>query len=32
MLPEAKVGRKDSDDLREIAAIFGAAAQALRAE
>ena len=30
MLPEAKVGRKESDDLREVAALFTAAAQALR--
>ena len=30
MLPEAKVGRKDADDLREVAALFVAAAEALR--
>lgn len=30
MLPEAKVGRKDADDLREVAALFTAAANALR--
>ncbi len=30
MLPEAKVGRKDADDLREVAALFTAATQALR--
>ncbi|MDO5704107.1 MAG: HK97 family phage prohead protease [Paracoccus sp. (in: a-proteobacteria)] len=30
MLPEAKVGRKDADDLREMAAVFAAAAQELR--
>ena len=32
MLPEAKVGRKESEDLREMAAVFTAAAQALRLE
>ncbi|SNT71815.1 HK97 family phage prohead protease [Paracoccus seriniphilus] len=32
MLPEAKVGRKDSDDLREVAMLFSAAAEALRKE
>ncbi|MBC9245556.1 HK97 family phage prohead protease [Paracoccus sp. 11-3] len=32
MLPEAKVGRKDADDVREMAAVFNAAAQALRGE
>ncbi|MDP5305658.1 HK97 family phage prohead protease [Paracoccus spongiarum] len=30
MLPEAKIGRKDGDDLREVAALFAAAAEALR--
>lgn len=30
MLPEAKVGRKEADDLREVAALFQQAAQALR--
>ena len=30
MLPEAKVGRKEADDLREVAALFAAAAEALR--
>ncbi|MDO5613874.1 MAG: HK97 family phage prohead protease [Paracoccus sp. (in: a-proteobacteria)] len=30
MLPEAKVGRKDADDLREMAAVFARAAEALR--
>ncbi|MDB6178026.1 HK97 family phage prohead protease [Paracoccus sp. Z330] len=30
MLPEAKVGRKDADDLREIANLFSAATDALR--
>ncbi|MDO5630448.1 MAG: HK97 family phage prohead protease [Paracoccus sp. (in: a-proteobacteria)] len=30
MLPEAKVGRKDADDLREMAAVFAQAAEALR--
>ncbi|MGR3251028.1 MAG: HK97 family phage prohead protease [Paracoccus sp. (in: a-proteobacteria)] len=32
MLPEAKVGRKDADDLREVAALFRQAACALRGE
>lgn len=32
MLPEAKVGRKDADDLREMAAVFHAAVEALRGE
>jgi len=32
MLPEAKVGRKETDDLREIAALFSAAVEALRAD
>lgn len=32
MLPEAKVGRKEAEDLREVAALFSAAAEALRAE
>ena len=31
MLPEAKVGRKEAGDLRELAALFSAAAAALRA-
>ncbi|MBM3605836.1 MAG: HK97 family phage prohead protease [Alphaproteobacteria bacterium] len=30
MLPEAKVGRKDADDLLEVTALFRQAAQALR--
>ena len=30
MLPEAKVGRKEAEDLREFAAMFSAAAEALR--
>lgn len=30
MLPEAKVGRKEVDDLREVAAMFAFAAEALR--
>lgn len=30
MLPEAKVGRKEAEDLREIAEIFASATQALR--
>ncbi|WP_234464185.1 HK97 family phage prohead protease [Paracoccus caeni] len=30
MLPEAKVGRKEADDLREVAAVFQEAAAALR--
>lgn len=30
MLPEAKVGRKETDDLREVAAMFSAAAEVLR--
>lgn len=30
MLPEAKVGRKEAEDLRELAAMFSAAAGALR--
>ena len=32
MLPEAKVGRKETDDLREIAALFSAAVVARRAD
>lgn len=32
MLPEAKVDRKDMDDLREVAALFSAATQVLRTE
>lgn len=31
MLPEARVGRKEAEDLREMAAVFAAAAEALRA-
>ncbi len=31
MLPEAKVGRKEADDLRQVAALFAEAAKALRA-
>ncbi len=31
MLPEAKVGRKEADDLREVVALFAEAARALRA-
>ena len=31
MLPEAKVGRKDADELREMAAVFADAAERLRA-
>ncbi|MBU3031290.1 HK97 family phage prohead protease [Paracoccus marinaquae] len=31
MLPEAKVGRKEADELLEVAALFAAAAAALRA-
>lgn len=30
MLPEAKVGRKEAEELREMAALFDAAAEALR--
>ena len=30
MLPEARVGHKEADDLREVAALFDAAAEALR--
>ncbi|AUH34158.1 HK97 family phage prohead protease [Paracoccus tegillarcae] len=32
MLPEAKVGHKAADDLREMAAVFSAATRALRAD
>jgi HK97 family phage prohead protease len=32
MLPEAKVGRKEADELREIAALFVAASEVLRTE